>query len=419
MDMLEGLVAKFSAQFETEVKKEVPVTFKLAVSNAINELSQGVQRVKGHLRHGFLDYSFLRRNDGVLFEGHEEDGTCNAYAAAGLFKDGSAEQLAAVVVHRNLWHYTFEVFVKKDNKRGADAILNVITRHLTEENPVSGKVINLKGDIRTLDNLDWDAVAIPPQYRQELERTILFPMRNYKELKEMRLFKPRGVLFAGEVGMGKSLAGKIIAKKVTEFGGTVIMTTPAEVGSLPTPEWKYVFEVAGTLRPTLLYVEDVETSGTSGSPKMYQLSEYLDGLEDRKDVMLLVTTNELDSLDRRLRERPGRIDRVLTFDPKKPEFAADWRKQVLAIHLNGNRGLQADVEEIAGMVGNRPYSGAQLAELVSSAIGIVLHGKGLAQAASPDRKVVLDSRVIAKAIEVLDRTYNLRRPIGFTTNQKT
>ncbi|MBI2550571.1 ATP-binding protein [Candidatus Woesearchaeota archaeon] len=419
MDRLEQLVAKFSAQLETQVKKEVPVAFKLAVSNAISQLSGQVLPVKGHLRSGVLDYLLLRQNDGILVEGHEEDGTRNMYAAAGLFNCGDSEQLAAVVVHRNYWHYTFEVFVKKGDITGAAVILDVLNRHLTKDNPVKGKIINLMGDIRTLDDLDWDSVAIPQQFKTELERNILFPMKNYETLRKRGLYEAAGVLLAGEVGMGKSLLGRIVAKKVTELGGTVVMTTPHEIGSVPSPEWKYVFEVAGTLRPTLLYVEDVETSGAPGSSKMYQLAEYLDGLEDRKDVMLVVTTNELESLDRRLKERPGRIDRILVFDPKKPEFGTAWKEQVLAIHLNGNRGLEADPKEIVGLVGNRPYSGAQLAAIISTATKIVLNSNGLAQPYSPNGKVILDRHVIEEAIRVLDNTYNFRRTLGFSTNQQT
>lgn len=419
MSRLEQLVAKFSAQFGTQVKKEVPVAFKLAVSNAINELSAQVRPLKGHLRSGVLDYLLLRRNDGILVEGHEEDWTHNLYAAAGLFKCGDSEQSAAVVVHRNYWYYTFGVFVKKGDVTGAEVILDVLNKHITQDNPVKGKIINLKGDVRTLDDLDWSKVAVPQRFKTELERNILLPIKNYETLKERGLYDAAGVLLAGEVGMGKSLLGRIVAKKVTELGGTVVMTTPHEIGSVQHPEWKYVFEVAGTLRPTLLYVEDIETSGTPGSSKMYQLAEYLDGLEDRKDVMLVVTTNELESLDRRLKERPGRIDRVLVFDPKRPEFDTAWKEQVLAIHLNGNRGLEADPKEIARLVGSRPYSGAHLAALVSTATKIVLGGKELAQPDTLHGKVILDHTAIQEAIGVLDSTYNFRRAIGFSANQQT
>ncbi|MEK6837021.1 MAG: AAA family ATPase [Nanoarchaeota archaeon] len=412
MDRLEQLVNKFSVQFEVRARREVPVAFKLAVSGAVNELSEQLKPVGGHLRRGFIDHLLLRRNDGVLFEVQDEDKTYDKYVAAGMFQVEGSGQLAAIAVHRNYWYYTFEVFAKKGDTISTVVILNLLNRHLTEKNPLRGKIINLRGDVRSLDDLGWDSVAIPQQFRVELERAILFPMQNYGILKERGLYEPKGVLLAGEVGMGKSLVGKVVAKTVTGLGVTVVMTTPYEVGSAPSPEWKYVFEVAGMLRPTLLYVEDVETSGTPGASRMYQLAEYLDGLEDRKDVMLVVTTNELESLDRRLKDRPGRIDYVLVFDPKKPEFDTAWKEQVLAIHLNGNRGLEADPAEIARLVGGRPYSGAHLAELISSAITIVLKRQGIAQSDNPSDKVVLDDAAVTEAIDVLNRTYKFRSDIG-------
>lgn len=410
MDKLEHLVDKFSAQLETQVNKEVPVAFKLAVSDAIKHLSREVRSVKGHLRSGIPDYLFIKRNDGVLLEGHEEDGTYNTFVAAGVFRTDDAEQLAALIVHRRPSHYTFEVYVKKGDKTGADALLAVLNTYMTEKNPVKGKIINLNGDVKELGHLDWDGVALPQAFRTELELNILFPITNYETLKNRGLFEPRGVLLAGDVGMGKSLVGRVVAAKVVEKGGTVVMTNPHEIAQKG--GWEYAFEVAGTLKPTLLYFEDVETEGTTGNPKMYQLAEYLDGMEDRRDVTILATTNELESLDRRLRDRPGRIDRILRFNPVMQEFGVDWRKQVLEIHLNGNTGVEADPAEIAKLVGSRPYTGAHLANLVSSAKTIVLHGQEPEQLSNPHGNIVLTPESITAAIQAMEKTYHTKRQIG-------
>ncbi|MBI2144481.1 ATP-binding protein [Candidatus Woesearchaeota archaeon] len=410
MIQLETLVDRISHRFSMSVSaKPVPEAFSLAMSEVTAELTEKTMPIDGHLRKGLFDRLFRTRYDALPYEITEQDGTIHEYMVAGTVEQNGEN--VAVGVGIKLRQPYYQILVYADSRKAIDAVLTLLGRHVVENNPVRGKVIDLHGNIKHLDGMDWDRVAVPPRFRAEFEQNIIFPVQNYTALKGKGLYTPRGVLMAGEVGMGKSLIGRVIARKVADAGGTVIMTAPHEIAEMG--GWKYVFEVAGTLRPTLLYFEDVETSGKTENPYMYQLAEYLDGLEDRRDVIMLVTTNELSSVDRRLRDRPGRLDRVLNFDPKEPEFGPAWKKEVLSIHLNGQANLQADPAQIAAVVGARPFSGAHLAELVTTARALTVQNGGLEKLSAAGGSIILDASAITAAMQAVVQSYPCLRKEDF------
>lgn len=255
-------------------------------------------------------------------------------------------------------------------------LLGIYDKYVYRQNPIKGKSIDIYGNEINLGGISWSDIAIPHSFRENIEQNLLWPVFYPDVLKEAGLRLSRGVLLEGERGMGKTLVSKIIAEQI-KGKGTFIKLRPSDVEKLG---WDYVFKVARILEPSILYLEDIDTFSSDKfnvSTFLTDMFDYLEGSTERGNVGLLVTTNMPDSIDMRFKNRPGRIDRRLIFDPSnKQHFSIDWQKEVLGIYLNGHK-TSASIDEIVTIIGEDPLTAAHLRELVYSARLRTLARKGI------------------------------------------
>ena len=161
---------------------------------------------------------------------------------------------------------------------------------------------------------------------------------------------PKGILFFGPPGNGKTLLAKAIAAQ-----------TKATFISVNAPELvqKYIGEGARIIRelfqyaqkrvPSIIFIDEIDAIGskriemsTSGDREVQrtfmQLLAELDGFKNRGNVKIIGSTNRIDTLDPALM-RPGRFDRFI----KIPTPDTKGRLEILQIHtrkLNMKKGLQ-------------------------------------------------------------------------------
>ncbi len=245
-------------------------------------------------------------------------------------------------------------------------LLGVFNKYVYKQNPIKGKSIDIYGNEINLGGIDWNDIAIPSSFRENIEQNLLWPVFYPHVLKDAGLRLSRGVLLEGERGMGKTLVSKIIAEQI-RGKGTFIKLRPSDVEKLG---WDYVFQVARILEPSILYLEDIDTFSSdkfSVSTFLTDMFDYLEGSTERGNVGLLVTTNMPNSIDMRFKNRPGRIDRRLVFDPhNKQHFDINWQKEVLGIYLNGHK-TSTTIDEVIGLTKDDTLTAAHLRELVYSA----------------------------------------------------
>ena len=138
---------------------------------------------------------------------------------------------------------------------------------------------------------------------------------------EDRRLRPRGLLFDGEPGTGKTMAAKFIARELE------LPLYRLEIGSVKSKfvgeSEKLLADALATIdryAPVVLLIDEAEKiltgsskgdSGTS-SALLGQLLWWLQ--EHRSTVLTLMTTNNLSEIPREL-YRPGRIDEVITILP--------------------------------------------------------------------------------------------------------
>jgi len=208
----------------------------------------------------------------------------------------------------------------------------------------------------------WDHVGGLSAIKKSLVSVVDWPNR-YPDLFAIgKVFPPRGILFSGPSGTGKTLMAKALAGE-TRINFITIS------GPILFSKWlgesekalHQLFKKAKQSAPCILFFDDIEAlvparsyaSNEGVSERVAsQFFHELDNLSDHSQVIVLAATNREDRLDPAL-TRAGRLDHVLRFPiPDEAE-----RLEILQVHTR-DRPLGADVDlpELAkttgGMVGS-------------------------------------------------------------------
>lgn len=200
---------------------------------------------------------------------------------------------------------------------------------------------------------------------------------------------PRGVLFCGPPGSGKTLLARAIADRTSAAffvinGPEIISKHYGESESA----LRSLFAAAEKAAPAIIFIDEIDAiaprrDSLSGEKQVErrvvaQLLTLMDGLSDRGRVVVMAATNLPDSLDPALR-RPGRFDREITFGPPTPA----QRREILDVHLcRAPLGPDADLDRIARDA--HGYVGADLAALAREAALAALD-RAVAEAGGEDK----------------------------------
>lgn len=214
------------------------------------------------------------------------------------------------------WHNSILVEGSARAKRRVAAFVAGVMATASEQNFYRGKKVEFAGRLRFLDvpATSWDSIILDPQTKAEIRaNTTGFLSR--RELWDRYGIPPkRGIILAGEPGTGKTLICKAI---MAEAEGITCITTNAY--GLDADEYvTELYELAQDLSPCIVFIEDLDLIGQSRvefgyqrGPALLSLLTVLDGVEERKEIVTVATTNCLDTLDKALSERPSRFDRVI------------------------------------------------------------------------------------------------------------
>ncbi|NWS16452.1 ATAD2 protein, partial [Pachyramphus minor] len=187
----------------------------------------------------------------------------------------------------------------------------------------------------------FDGVGGLSDHISALKEMTILPLL-YPDLFEILKFKPpRGCLFHGPPGTGKTLVARALAnecsrgdRKVTFFMRSASDCMSKWVGESER-QLRLVFEQAYQMRPSIIFFDEIDALAPKRSSKQDQvhssvvgtLLTLMDGLASRGEIVVIGTTNRLDSIDPALR-RPGRFERELHF--KLPNKEA--RQEIFKIH---------------------------------------------------------------------------------------
>ena len=174
---------------------------------------------------------------------------------------------------------------------------------------------------------------------QRVREMIELPLRYPEIFERLGIAPPNGVLLHGPPGTGKTLIARAVATETDAYfiavnGPEIIHKFYGESEA----KLRSVFEEAASRGPTIIFIDEIdaiapkrtEVSGDVEKRVVGQLLVLMDGLEKRKQVVVIGATNIPDALDPALR-RPGRFDREISIGvPDKDE-----RYEILEIHTRG------------------------------------------------------------------------------------
>ena len=151
---------------------------------------------------------------------------------------------------------------------------------------------------------------------------------------------PRGLLLAGEPGLGKTFFAKTL---IDEVGlPTYTIDGTALAGSLggPCKRIKSVFRKAKRQKAAIVFIDEVGRFTTDTSYNGFEsdtsrtvlscLLTSMEGIEGNKGIFVIMTANDANSLDPAL-IRPGRIDKVIDFYPPTLEDREELFKWFVAM----------------------------------------------------------------------------------------
>ncbi|MFX0041048.1 MAG: AAA family ATPase, partial [Candidatus Heimdallarchaeota archaeon] len=215
-----------------------------------------------------------------------------------------------------------------------------------------------------IPDISWDDVGGLDDIKNELKEAVEWPLK-YPKLFEKAGIRPlNGILLFGPPGCGKTLLAKAIA---TETKTNFITVKGPELFSKWVGESeksvRNIFRKARQAAPSIIYFDEIDaissSRGISESTAVRdsivnQILVEMDGIENRKGIVVIASTNRPDMVDSALL-RPGRLDRLLYV--RAPNI--EERESILRVHTK-NMPLAEDVslKHVAQIT--EGYSGADL-----------------------------------------------------------
>lgn len=179
-------------------------------------------------------------------------------------------------------------------------------------------------------------------YKEEKEELeiMAFALNRMAENPKSNSYCPRGLLLAGDPGLGKTFFAKTL---IDEVGlPTYTIDGTALAGSLggACKKIRSVFRKAKRRKAAIVFIDEVGRITTDASCNGFEsdasrtvlscLLTNMEGIEDSKGIFVIMTANNPDSLDPAL-IRPGRIDKVIDFYPPTLEDREELFQRFVAM----------------------------------------------------------------------------------------
>ena len=161
----------------------------------------------------------------------------------------------------------------------------------------------------------WDKFYYPDQIKQLFDTDVFGFLDNVEKYNARHITK-RGIMLHGPPGTGKTSVGHIICNYATDH--TVIWITPDiifENRRGVRDSVKSLYMLADYLSPVVIILEDMDLfcedrDEHADTVTLGSLMNILDGVNTISNAITIATTNRFDFIEKALRNRPGRFDRI-------------------------------------------------------------------------------------------------------------
>ncbi len=283
--------------------------------------------------------------------------------------------------------------------------VQLVTDAAEKNNFYRGRVFTNKGDFVNVGDMTFDNIILPEKIKNEIKENV-FDFIKFKIplLEKHGLPTKRGLIFEGQPGVGKTFTSKAIA--ATAGVSFMIVTGVQRVSTI-----REIYKFARKITPVIILFEDIDIylfDRDSGDDKLSVLLNEMDGIEENKKLITILTTNKIGVLDNAIKDRPGRFDRILHFGVPDETIS----KHMLQLFSKKFDTTEVDFDQVVQKLKDRKYTGAHYKEIVITAC--------MRAVTKGNDEIKLSTQNLLDAAEVLHKSSSVvrKRKAGFKPENK-